>query len=240
MTAVAQGVVGEFVWEIPYVPTAGFPQEVGRSWKLPFGVYGRLPERTGEDMIRSLKKYVAEVLGEFGGAFLVGLDENDEEARSDGWEVRLWDEHGTFRFPFARVARVGPEVSTGPPFYEDLTQPVSIHLYPFAASGREEAELLASRAGQVIHDALRWGARCGYPLSVPLWDYGGNGLYEGSEARHPSDFFRVIDLQVDRIADLEDDRYAAAVINFRAQWRRVPNGVPGHLIESVRVTAHPS
>lgn len=220
---------------------------VGKTLAMSYGVYGRMPQRTGEDMILSLKKHVAEILDTYGGEFLRGLDADGNPAESDTWEVRLWDEEGTFRFPFARVSAVGPELSAGPPMHEQVTQPVTIHLYPYPAQDRERAELLGSRLQQLLKDTLRLGALRGRGLLVPLWDFGadpweenGSGkLYRDSESRQPSDFVRVVDLTTERMSDPEDDRYTLAIINFRAQWDRVPREVPGHLVESVRVTAHP-
>lgn len=228
------------IWEIPDQVDAPFPHPVGASLRLAYGVHGREAQRTTNDMIRSLKKHVADILDTYGSRFLAGFDSNGEPAQSDSWEVRLWDEQGTFRYPFARVARIGPETSGGPPSWAEVSQPVAIHLYPWPQDGRENAELVAQDAATLIHDALKWGTLRGRAQCVPLWDFGGQRLYEDSDQRHPSDYFRVVDLTTDRLVDLEDDRAAAGIVNFRAQWRRAPSLVPGQVVESVRVSAHPS
>jgi hypothetical protein len=225
------------VWLIPY--DAPPPPLAGLSLVTPYWVYGRLPNRTQEDVIRSLKKHVAEVLDEIGGPWLTGYDSDADPRVSDSWEVRLWDEEGAFRFPFARVSLVGADTSTGPATYELVRQPVTIHLYPFPQPDTERALLEAMRLGAAMKDALRWGAARGAPLCVPLWDHHDLGLYQDSEVRQPHDFFRVENLTTDRMLDPEDDRYSMAIVSFVAQWRRAPNTVPGHLVESVRIAAHP-
>lgn len=235
--------VASETWRIPADDPPSYPLAVGRSLKLGYGVYGRMPERTGVDMQRSLKRWVAMHLDAHGAAFLDGTDFDGHPASADSWEVRLWDEEGAFRFPFARVARVGPEVDSAQhPIHMQLTQPVTIQLYPFPSTTREEAEIRASSCSTLIADGLKWGSPAAQSreLAVPLFDYGGKALHEPAGGRHPSDYFRVIDLQTDRLPDPEDERAVAGIVSFRAQWRRVPSDVPGHLVESVRITTHPS
>lgn len=227
------------VWIAPVGADDPVGTRVGRALVMPYGVWGKLPERTPEDVIRSLKKHVAEVLDQIGGPWLVGYDNDGQPRSSDSWEVRLWDEDGAFRFPFARVAMVGPDTSTGPAYHEVIRQPVTIHLYPFPQPTTEDALLVAMRLAVAVKDALRWGAGRGKAASVPLWDFGGYSLYQDSEARQPHDYFRVEGLATDRMLDPEDDRYSMAIVSFTAQWRRAPNTNPGHLVESVRITAHP-
>jgi hypothetical protein len=198
----------------------------------PFGEDVRLPERTIEDALRSVRKHLAEVLVEVGGRWL--------QTGDAGWEVRYWDDRGTFELPFARVSAIGPDTVTGPPMYAEVSQPMTIHLYPHPAEDTEHAILQADRLRGVIQTALHFGAARGRALRIPLWDFGeATGLYDDSEARRSSDYLKVVGLGTERLIDPEDDRYAWVVVNFRAQWRRVPSGVPGLLVESVRMSAHP-
>jgi hypothetical protein len=78
-------------------------------------------------------------------------------------------------------------------------------------------------------------------MIVPLWDFqAANGdLYGDSEARHYADWIRVEGFSTERFPDPEDDRFVGVVVNFRAQWRRVPRVSPGLLVQSVRMAAHP-
>lgn len=228
------------VWVAPDISvTYTYEGKVGKSLTMPYGVWGKLPEHTPEDMIRSLKKHVAQVLDLAGSRWLSGFDNDGEPVEADAWEVRLWDEEGAFRFPFARVALVGPDTSDGPAGHEIIRQPVTIHLYPFPQLDSERALLESWRLGQVVKDALRFGAAQGRALCVPLWDHSGLDLYEDSDARHPSDYFRVERITTDRMLDPEDDRYSNAIVSFTAQWRRAPNIIPGSVVESVRIMAHP-
>lgn len=216
------------------VPGGSFPTSpVGRSFGFPYGVYGLVPRRTIEDAVRSVRKHFAELLAALGSDYLQQGDTS--------WEVRLWDEKGTLSLPFARIAAVGPDASVGPALYADVTQAMTVHLYPHPAQDTERAIIQADRLRGVVQDAIQFGAARGKAVRIPLWDFAGaTGLYDDSEARQPSDFLRVEGLTTERMVDPEDDRYVWVVINFRAVWRRVPGAVPGHLVESVRVSANPS
>lgn len=219
---------------IPFSP-------IGRSVRMPWGLYGRMPQRTVEDAVRSLKKHIAEILDATGSTYLEGLNERGEPDSSDAWEVRLWDEEGTFQFPFARVSLVGPETVVGPALYADVTQAMTVHLYPYPAPDTERAILVAVRLRNLVVRALKFGSERGKAMLVPLWDYGSKpDLYVDSESRRPNDYFRVEGLTSEHMLDPEDPTQAVAIINLRAVWRIVPSGVPGHLIESVRMAAHPS
>jgi hypothetical protein len=235
---------------IPYGapdPTAG---RVGLSLEMPYGVWGRLHERSVEDVIASIKKYIAQVLDAEAGEFLAGHDpETGGEVTSPSWEVRFWDEQAAFRFPFARVAEIGQEtVLSENPRYSDHTQSVTVHLYPHPAPDSEQAILGARRLKSIIATALERGEDKGRPWLIPLWDFGGVrstpgdpfGVYGDSESRQPWDFMRVVGLSLERMIDPEDDRYVVVVATFRARWRRVPSVPLGRLVESVRMTAHPS
>lgn len=233
---------------IPGDATDPYPgTTVGASLEMPYGVYGRRPEHTIEDMLRSVKKHVAEVLAASGDAFLVSFDEVGNKQVESSWEVRLDAEDPTFRFPFAQVTAIGPDTSIANPIYSDVTQAVMVHLYPFPTQDAERAKLQATRLRSLINDALTFGAARGRPLLIPMWDFGGAqgasddpfGIYQDTEARQPWDFMRVLGLTTETIVDPEDDRRAWVVVNFRAKWRRVPSVLPGHLVQSVRVATHP-
>lgn len=221
-------------------PWAG---KAGASLEMPYGVWGRLPRRSLDDVVMSVQKHLAEVLDATAGAWLVGFDAEGNPAVSQSWEVRPWDEGDTFRLPFARVAATGPDTVTGrTPMYADHAQSMVVHLYPLPAQDAERAVLGAERLRGVIEDALEFGAArtAGLGGVIPLWDFAAvTDLYGDSEARHPSDYIRVAGLNTDRMVDAEDDRYVGVVVNFRAQWRRVSSGVPGLLVSSVRMSAHP-
>lgn len=218
--------------------------KVGKSLAMPYGVYGRMPERRLDDVVMSIQKHLAEVLDQVGAEWLPGFNADGEEVLSPNWEVRLWDEQTAFRLPFARVAAIGPDtVTPGTPRYADHSQTMSVHLYPHPAQDSEHAILGANRLRASITDAFEFGAgrAAGLSFVVPLWDFqGANGdLYADSEARFPSDWVRVEGFSAQNFPDPEDDRFVAVVLSFRAQWRRVPRVLPGHLVQSVRMAAHP-
>jgi hypothetical protein len=189
------------------------------------------------------------VLDEVGGEFLTAFDESGAPVSSPSWEVRFWDEPNAFRFPFARVAEIGPETVLAPnPRYADHSQSITVHLYPYPAPDPERAILGARRLKAVLGNAIEFGVARGRPWAIPLWDFGGvrsvgddpYGLYGDTESRQRWDFIRVAGLSIDRVPDPEDDRNVAVVLTFRAQWRRVPSVPLGRLVQSVRMTAHPS
>ena len=162
--------------------------------------------RTTADALRSLKKYAALVLG-------------------GEWEVRLWDEPGNFAFPFARVAKVGPTLMTGPKSHTDLVQPFAIHCYPPAQERLEVAVLKAEVVEELLYTGFREGVAQGAPMRVPLYDYGlvpeiGAGATAG--VRHPSDYLRVDDLSINRMHDPTDERLISVVADVRCTWRRSP------------------
>lgn len=220
------------------------PAVVGASLVMPYGVWGRVPERRLDDVVMSIQKHLAEVLDLVGGEWLPGFNTDGEPVLSPTWEVRLWDEPTAFRLPFVRVAAVGPDtVTKGAPTYADHSQTFSVHLYPHPAQDAERAILGADRLRATITDAFEFGAgrAAGFSFIVPLWDFqGANGdLYADSEARFPSDWVRVEGFTAQNFPDPEDDRYVAVVLSFRVQWRRTSRVLPGHLVQSVRMAAHP-
>jgi hypothetical protein len=113
--------------------------------------------RNERDALRSMHKYVAKA-----------LEVADPDA---GWEVRLWDEEGTFRAPFARVATIGPVIyGGGSSYWTEVTQPMAVHLYPQHDDPNETAEGAVLRAAQVrgfMRDAFQSGVRYLDPIHPP-------------------------------------------------------------------------
>lgn len=226
----------------PYDPPPVDTGVVGASLVMPYGVWGRTPQRTETDVVRSVKKHLAEVLDALAGGFLVAHGPTGDETASESWEVRLGDEEGTFRFPFAMVAATGTSLPTMlHPNLMLLTMPMTIHLYPGPAQDSENAVLVAEQLRGIISRALSFGAARGRPLLIPLWDWSASpGLYDDTETRYANDFVQIESLSLGRMVDPEDDRHPWVVANFRAQWRQVPSPESGTVVESLRVTAHPS
>jgi hypothetical protein len=83
------------------------------------------------------------------------------------YEVRLWDEKGTFQRPFARVALVGPELPTGPKQHAEIVQPMTIHAYPHEQDTIEKAITEAEGVEQLLYDAFRVGVSYDDPLTEP-------------------------------------------------------------------------
>jgi hypothetical protein len=106
--------------------------------------------RTRADALRSMKRYVALALG-------------------DPWEVRLYDEPGTFDRPFALVAKVGAGLYDGPAHTADIVQPMTVHCYPDETQFRtvEDAILGAEEVEKLLYEAFRVGISYDDPLMPP-------------------------------------------------------------------------
>lgn len=102
------------------------------------------------DALRSMKRYAAHALG-------------------DGWEVRLFDEPGTYNRPFAVVEKVGPSLYSGPSHVTDVIQPMSIHAYPDIQENStvEDAILLADEVEKLLYQAFRVGIEYDDSLMPP-------------------------------------------------------------------------
>lgn len=105
--------------------------------------------RTSGDALRSIKRYTAHALG-------------------PAWEVRLWEEDGTFKRPFARVARAGQVLprSHGRSAI-DLTMPVAVHLYANEAEQIEDAFANAEAGEERFLDGIKVGVAYVEALEPP-------------------------------------------------------------------------
>lgn len=196
----------------------------------------RLARRWTEDGLRSLKRYVAEALG-------------------DEWEVRLADEEGVFSRPFAMVWEAGPapEEAVGPAAQVTQTQvPFVVHAYPATADaagdpfGAQEAKGAALAAQETLRRAFAEGVGLGRPFRVPLWDYEGVGWDEPATVRGATattvpatpphgDYMRVLDLSLNKVRDDVAEGLWTVVCQLRLGWRRV-GGLPSNLRTVTRVT----
>lgn len=172
--------------------------------------------RSSEDAIRSLKRYVATIVGE-------------------EWEVRLPDEAETFTRPFARVMPAGPlNPLPGSQWIANVSRPFVVLLYPKLGDTAEETGLAAMRVEDAVFRGFRAGVAEGRPLRVPMYDYEGVPTVEGSVARHRSDFMRVTDLSVEARQAPDDPNLWVVVTEIRLEWARTAAVVSGgKVVESV-------
>lgn len=75
-----------------------------------------------------------------------------------------------------------------------------------------------------VPEPIRSGAR-----RVPLYDYDGVSLDEGSFARNPHDFLLVDDHQEQVLADPVDPRAVRVVVSLRLSWRRLGRRATGRV-----------
>lgn len=197
-------------------------EAVGLSLVMPYNIVVGEFRRTSDDALRSLSRYMALTLG-------------------DEWEVRLWDQEGTYRTPFARVAEAGDMILDGGPFHYDVTQPFTVHCYPDYPDGgtTEQSRMIANETIEKLTHGLRVGVGAGHPERIPFYNYNGVPLDgTGSDARGEHDYLRVVrgSLSVGRIPDPTDDRWITVVVNMRLTWRRAGRRIEGNSVESQRTT----
>lgn len=102
--------------------------------------------RTSNDVLRSIMRYMAVVLRD-------DLPEND-------WEVRYWGTEGTVPLPdapFARVAAITPQTTTGPGALNEVARTFAAHLYMRPQDDPEQAVMEAERIEEQMHIAFEIG-----------------------------------------------------------------------------------
>lgn len=172
--------------------------------------------RTSRDAIRSLARYMAAAFGE-------------------EWEVGFFTEESTFARPAVMVKSTGPQLSSGSRHTIDVIQPFAVYAYPAEAETVEETFENAMVAEEVIWQAINVGLEGGRPRRVPLYDYEGVGITEGTVLRRYPDFLRVLDLSIDRAQSPEDEKKWTVTAEIRLGWRRAGELLGGtRLAQSVR------
>jgi hypothetical protein len=173
--------------------------------------------RTSIDAIRSLARYMTLAFGE-------------------DFEVGYFAEEGTFARPGISVVAAGPELAGGGTRHTvDIIQPFALYAYPSPGESVEEGFFNAMGAQEKFFQAFRVGIEEGRPMRVPLYDYEGVALNEGTILRRYPDFLRILDLSVERKQAPEDERLWTVICEIRAGWRRtaeLPTGT--RLAQSVK------
>lgn len=177
--------------------------------------------RTTQDALRSLARYMSEAFPDF--------------------SVGFFNEEGTFARPAVAVRTTGPTLSSGSRHTVDLIQPTAIYVYP-----AEEESVEATFAKVMAIEDTLWrtfhvGVSAGRPMRIPLYDYEGVPLEEGSMLRRYPDYLRVVDLSIDRAQAPEDEMKWTVIAEARLTWRRaaeVPSGT--RLAGDIRTDFTPS
>lgn len=174
--------------------------------------------RTSIDVLRSVKRYVAEALGE-------------------DWEVRLLVEEGTFGRPAAQVLEATGQTITGPSHTMDVIQTFVVHAFPVKGDTVMESLLEASAVEDTFVRALRIGIGEGRAARIPLYDYEGVPHDAGSTARAPQDYARILDLEISRTQSPQDELLFTVSAEVRLGWRRdgqIPSS--GRVAQEIRTT----
>lgn len=165
--------------------------------------------RTSRDAIRSLARYMALAFG-------------------DGFEVSFFSEEGTFMRPGVVVSTAGDEQDGGGTRHTvDVVQPFAVYVYPEEGESVEEGFDKAMEAQETLWQAFRVGVEEGRPMRVPLYDYEGVAINEGTMLRRYPDFLRVLDLSIGRSQAPTDERKWTVTAELRIGWRRsaeIPSG----------------
>lgn len=157
--------------------------------------------RTSLDILRSLKKYVAQALGE-------------------KWEVRLLVEEGTFGRPAVQVMEATGQTLTGPSHITDVVQTFMIHAFPVKRSTVMESLIEAAEAEDILVRAFRIGIGEGRTARVPIYDYDDVPHDAGSTTRAKQDYARILDLEISRTQSPEDELLFTVSAEVRLGWRR--------------------
>lgn len=185
-----------------------------------------------DDILRSVRRYLAMTLGEDGtgdtGAWKLRLERREVKDEDRPVGVILSGAMNTMR---ARTSLIQGAV--------EEAMPITISLYPRVMSGsiedvrngRLEASKLKSQINELVNTGLtitteeegrtrNWAG----PLSLPLWDYDGVALTgEGKDG--PADPHAIMwvdpaSLNVDKVQDPEDPVRWAVIANFRISIER--------------------
>jgi len=158
--------------------------------------------RTSIDVMRSLKRYVALALGE-------------------AWEVRLLVEEGTFGRPAAQIMEATGQTLTGPFHSVDAIQTFMVHAFPVERETVMESLLGAAEVEETLLRAFRMGGVDeGHAARLPLYDYDDVASHQGSSARTPKDYARILDLEISRTQSPEDELLFTVTAEVRLGWRR--------------------
>lgn len=164
--------------------------------------------RTSLDAIRSLARYMAEAFG-------------------DDYEVSALPEQGTFGRPGVWVTEAGEQQSSGSRHTVDLIQPYAIYVYPPEKDTVEGSWAAAEAARDILWTAFNVGIGEGHARRVPLYDYDGVDVSEGTLQRRYPDYLRVLDYSAKSTTAPKDERKFTVTAQVRLGWRRaaeMPSG----------------
>lgn len=174
-------------------------------------------DRTPLDALRSVKRYVAVGLG-------------------DAYEVRLTDEEGAFRRPYALVAAVGATMYSGPAKLRDAMQSYAVALYPLPGVLMDDSLINAMEDKELLDMAFAQGVDEGKPFRVPLYDYYGVSLRDSVTVRQPRTFLRVGDYSSEISQEPEDFKLMIVNVDLRVAWRRTGTlSSPERTVERVTI-----
>lgn len=170
--------------------------------------------RSSVDVLRSLKRYVAQALG-------------------SEWEVRLLVEEGTFGRPAAQIMEATGQTITGPSHSSDIVQTYMVHAFPEPGETVMESLLAASEVEEHLFEAFRIGIGEGKTARLPLYDYSATPATEGSTTRRHPDYAQILDLEISRTQSPTDELLFTVSAEVRLGWRRNGRLLSGRVAREV-------
>lgn len=166
--------------------------------------------RTSEDVLRSAKKYLAELV-------------------IPDFEVRLSSEEGAWERPFARVAFTTPmwPMARGS-VTVDIRRTLQVVAWPKVSDTPDEARLAAERLNEQFFLAFAKGLLTdayhqnrAHPLRLPIWDYSEVTVAADDDDREATDFARIIEQpDIGDIDDPDTENSRLVIVNLRLEWSR--------------------
>lgn len=174
------------------------------------------------DVLRSVKKYAAEVI------------------LGDDWEVRLASEEGAWERPFCRVAWSTPQtLRTIGAHHLEVLRTVNLVLWPTESENADAAiadaeslvdALTAGFAAGLMEDGMNRSTGRRHPLRVPLWPLSAflDGFpTDGSLLRDPQAWASIVeDPQIGTLDDPDSERSQLVTADLRLRWTRSINFGP--------------
>lgn len=188
--------------------------------------------RTSEDVLRSVKKYVAELV-------------------LPAYEVRLTSEEGAWERPFVRVAWSTPMgLRTLGKTQVECRRTLNLVVWPLEDAAPDVAKITAEGVVERMTVAFAMGLHTpsyrassnrAHPRRIPIYDYAGIAANKLATVRAATDFASIV--EEPDVGDIEDpntENSRLIVVNLRLRWTRsVGVATPGAAVVGVKTKKSP-
>lgn len=157
--------------------------------------------RTTRDAVRSMARYMSEVFG-------------------DDWEIGFFNQEATFTRPGVEVKPGTSQDGGGTRHSSDVVLPIMLYAYPEPGDSVSAGFDNALAVEETFWQAFRVGVGEGRPMRVPLYDYEGISINEGTLLRRYPDYLRIADLSITRSQAPTNESLWTVTCETRVGWRR--------------------